>query len=118
MKFRRSPSNGAYLRWLHLSQAGNQLPDVPGFGVNEKALFDALIVAWSRGQPMTVRQAIEIKSLGSRVTLHTRLLRLRKMGMIAAVAQEHDLRLKYLLPSEKGIQYLTAMAKLFSKVKN
>lgn len=75
-------------------------------GVNERALFDEILLAWAGREPLTVRQAISIARLGSPATLHKRLLRLRKMGFVDAVTAEGDRRTKYLEPTGLGLGYV------------
>lgn len=86
-----------------------------GYGLHEKALFEALILAWSEGQPLTVRHATNMEHLGSVTTLHGRLLSLRKMDLIATVHQDGDIRTKYLVPTPRGLKHVGAMARLFAK---
>ncbi len=100
-----SPYISAYSRFLNLTAAIGLLPGMERFGVNEKALFEAVLLAWSRQAPLTVRQLIGIEQLGSPATLHKRLSRLRSMGLVDAASDAHDRRTKYLLPTAKGLDY-------------
>lgn len=101
----QSPYVSAYSRFLNLMAAVDVLPGMDGFGVNEKALFEAILSAWSNQTPLTVRQIIGIERLGSPATLHKRLTRLRTMGVVGASSDESDRRTKFLFPTEKGLQY-------------
>lgn len=46
---RRSPKLDAYMRFLHLRQKVDALPNMGGFGVNERALFEVIALAWAHG---------------------------------------------------------------------
>ncbi len=99
------PHIQAYSRLLGLLAAVEMLPGMEDFGVNEKALFDEILLAWSLQQPVSVREAIHIERLGSPATLHKRLARLRVMGLVKAEGEKTDRRVKYLSPTEKGLAY-------------
>lgn len=73
---------------------------------NEKALFDALALRWSQGQPLTVREAISQAHLGSPATLHKRLKRLIAKDLVVACHEGADRRTKFLQPSNKGMVYI------------
>lgn len=105
---RQSPYLSAYFRFVNLTAAIDLLPGIERFGVNEKALFEAVLLAWSKKVPLTVRQLIGIEQLGSPATLHKRLTRLRAMGMVDASSGESDRRTKCLFPTDKGLSYSSA----------
>lgn len=102
----RSPFKSAYLRFLQLISAVEAMPGLQDFDANEKALFDALVLNWSEGQPMTVREAISLSQLGSPATLHKRLKRLIAKDLMVAYHDGTDRRTKFLKPSEKGMVYI------------
>lgn len=81
------------------------LPDIEGFGVNERALFDVVVLAWAENRPLTVRMAIGIERLGSAATLHKRLIHLRTIELIEAKIKDDDNRTKILHPTAKGLEY-------------
>ena len=54
---------------------------------------------------MTVREAIALDHLGSPATLHKRISRLREKELLIAFNQEGDRRAKYLIPSEKTLDF-------------
>ena len=101
-----SPFKSAYLRFLQLVAAVDEMSGLDDFDANEKALFDSLCLRWSQGQAMTVREAISQTSLGSAATLHKRLKRLIAKELIVATHEGQDKRTKYLAPSEKGQAYI------------
>jgi len=104
----------AYLRFLNLAASVVAMPGMDTFGVNERALFEKILQAWAAQQPLSVRQAIDIKSLGSPATLHKRLVRLRKLDMVSAQIDDRDRRTKLLVPTDKGFQYANSLGKVIS----
>jgi hypothetical protein len=101
-----SPFKSAYLKFLELVSAVEAMPSIGDVDANEKALFDALCLAWSQGNPFSVRAAINQSNLGSPATLHKRLQQLIAKDLIVAEFEGQDRRTKYLRPSEKGLLYI------------
>ena len=112
---KKTPSVEAYFRFLQLVSAVEALPGMDQFGVNERALFQEILLAWSMSEPLSVRQAIDIEHLGSPATLHKRVSRLRNMDLIDAVSEGGDRRTKYLVPTGKGLQYVERLSKAFQR---
>lgn len=102
---RRSPHFDAYMRFLRLAGEVDPLPDMQAFGVNERALFEAIVLAWAENKPLKVSEAIGIDRLGSAATQHKRLARLRQMELIDTLRQDDDHRTKLLVPTAKGLEY-------------
>ena len=103
----RSLFIGAYLRFLELAAAVEALPGMDFFDPNHKALFEAILLRWSQGNAMTVREAIGRAELGSPATLHKRLVRLRQADLITVEHTEGDRRSKLLIPTDKGLDYVS-----------
>ena len=101
-----SPLTSAYLRFLQLINTLEALPGLHELAANEKALFDSILLHWSKGDPLTVRLAIGQDYLGSPATLHKRLKRLIAKDLILTRYEGGDKRTKYLEPSEKGLAYI------------
>lgn len=101
-----TPFKSAYLRFLQLVSAVEAMPGLEDFDANEKALFDTLSLAWSKGAPLTVRGAINQENLGSPATLHKRLKRLIAKELICAKFDGNDQRTKYLHLTDKGLVYI------------
>jgi hypothetical protein len=96
-------TDNAYLRFLQLAKAIQNLPDGQILDANENALLEAIALRWYEQKPMTVREAIGLSELGSPATLHKRITRLRSRGMVEAFNQPDDKRAKYLIPTEKTL---------------
>ncbi len=114
-KVPRSPTVTAYLRFLQLTSAVQLLPGMDRFDANEKALFEEIMLAWSRNAPLTVRQAIGLDRLGSPATLHKRVTRLRKMELVEAACMAGDRRTKFLVPTRKGLEYAASLGKAYAQ---
>ncbi|MEZ7834218.1 MAG: hypothetical protein QMB32_02165 [Burkholderiaceae bacterium] len=92
-----SPLATSYLRFLQLVKAVEGSPTQPSLDANESALLDALAVQWLADSPLTVMQAMGLSDLGSPATMHRRIARLRKMGLIATDEDANDTRIKRLV---------------------
>ena len=97
-----SPLATAYLRFLQLAKA---IEGLPSLDANESALLDALAVQWFAGNPLTVMQAMGLSHLGSPATMHRRIARLRKMGMIATDEDANDTRIKRLILTPAAVAH-------------
>ena len=111
----RTPFIDAYLQMLEIASAVKLLPGMDRFGIDEKALFEAIMLAWGQDNPLTVQQTINIKELGSPATLHKRLSRLRAMDLVTVLAVEENRRTKFLGPSAKGLKYAKLLGKHMCK---
>ncbi len=116
MQTPRSPLAEAYFRFLQLAKTFQAEPSTAAMDANERALLDAVALRWFEGQPMTVREAIALETLGSPATLHKRISRLRQKDMLVAFNQEGDRRAKYLIPSEKTLKLFSELGGSMKKV--
>lgn len=99
-----TPLSSAYLRFVQLSRALSS-SDEKALSANERALLEAIALAWFQKQPLTVRQAISIESLGSPATLHKRLTVLRASGFVEDQGVDADRRTKLLVPTSKALAF-------------
>ena len=111
-----SPLAGAYLRFLQLARAVQELPDGSGMDANETALLEAVVLRWHEGQAMTVREAISLEHLGSPATLHKRITRLREKEMLTTFNQEGDRRAKFLVPTERTLAHFSQLGRSIQQV--
>ena len=112
----KKPLSEAYLRFLQLANAFQFDNAGVEMDANERALLDVLALCWYEGQPMTVREAIALGHLGSPATLHKRITRLRQKELLIAFNQEGDRRAKYLIPSEKTLDFYGYLGHNLQKV--
>jgi DNA-binding MarR family transcriptional regulator len=104
-----SPLIQAYMRFLQLSQVLDGSQNNPPLDANEKVLLEALAVRWHAGEPMTVMQAMGLKDLGSPATMHRRVARLRKIGLIETLEDPQDTRIKRLALTSAALSYFENM---------
>lgn len=100
-----SPLAEAYLDFLKLSAAIEELPGFEDFDANHKALFETVVLNWFLGKPLTVRETISQAALGSPATLHKRLQRLIAQDLVASESPATDRRTKFVSPTQKGLNY-------------
>lgn len=112
----RSPLASAYLRFLQLSRAVDALPTGQSMDANESALLEAVVLRWHAGEPMTVREAINLSELGSPATLHKRITRLRNKELLSAHSEPGDRRAKYLVPTEQALAYFHQLGQTMQQV--
>ncbi len=101
----RSPLASAYLRFLQLARAVETLTDGQPMDANESALLEAVVLRWYEGQPMTVREAINLAALGSPATLHKRITRLRDKDLLSTFSEPGDRRAKFLVPTQQALDH-------------
>jgi len=104
-----APLASAYLRFLRLAHAVQQLQGDLAMDANESALLEVIVLRWSAGQPMTVREAIGTGRLGSPATLHKRITRLRQKDMLTASSACGDRRAKRLVPTARAVEYFAQL---------
>lgn len=110
---------GAFLAFLGLiartAATDSSAPD--DMDPNETALLEIVILRWSLGTPMTVRQTIAMAQLGSPATLHKRLMRLRAKGYLQLQDVAGDRRVKQLVAGARGVEYIETMGRHLLKAK-
>jgi len=111
-----TPLASAYFRFLQLAKALDHLSADEAMDANESALLEAVVLRWHEGQPMTVREAINLAELGSPATLHKRVTRLRQKDMLAAYSEPNDRRAKYLVPTEKALAHFEQLGRSMQQV--
>ena len=79
---------------------------------NQRALLDAIALAWHQGEPMSVRQAISLKKLGSAATLHKRLAILRSEDYLEEFNTQGDKKTKLLKLTPKTLLYFETLGAL------
>lgn len=101
-----SPNASAYLRFLQKVSFDESFADLKDLNVKERALFNSLVLSWSLGNTLTVRQAIALSEHGSPATLHKRITRLINKDLVRHHQQGDDRRTKFLQPSIRGLEYI------------
>jgi hypothetical protein len=111
-----SPLVAAYFRFLQLAKAVSALPTGVEIDANESALLEAVVLRWHEGQPMTVREAINLAELGSPATLHKRITRLRQKGLLDNLSEPGDKRAKFLVPTPTALEYFHHLGQSMQQV--
>lgn len=100
------PLAEAYLSFLKLTSALEEMPGFEEFDANHKALFEVVVMHWSQGKPLTVKDTIGQTALGSPATLHKRLQNLIAQDLVTSDRLETDIRSKSVSPTDKGLKYV------------
>ncbi len=101
-----TPLAEAYLRFLKLTSPPGALLGDEEFDANLKALFEATVMHWSLGKPLSVLETISQTKLGSPATLHKRLQRLIAQDFVKSEVWGSDKRTKFVSPTNKGLVYI------------
>lgn len=104
-------ASAVYMRFLRLVKALEGSGEAPPLDANESALLNALAERWHAGHPMTIMQAMALSDLGSPATLHRRIMRLRQLGMIDAVEDKSDTRIRHLVLTPSAVEYFEKLSK-------
>ncbi len=112
----RTPLASAYFRFLQLARAVEALPDGALMDANESALLEAVVLRWHEGHPMTVREAINLATLGSPATLHKRITRLRNKALLDTFSEPGDRRAKFLVPTQQALDYFHHLGQSLQQV--
>ena len=102
----KMPSNvAAYMRFLQLAAEISFVSGSFALDANDGALLDALALHWFEGEPLAVREAMALNTLGSPSTLHRRISRLKAVGLIEQQSSPKSLRIKLLVPAKKAMTF-------------
>ncbi len=100
-----------YLRFLNLTQAITGELAASNIDLTALRLLEAVAVAYAKGTPFTVTNAMELNTIASPATLHRKLDMLREAGLIDQVFEGTNRRTKYLSPTKAANQYFDRMGK-------
>lgn len=99
----------SYLQYLEVSQKNKWHQSVfDGDSVCEK-LLGLIAIESQAGKPFTVSAIMQFQNLGSPGTIHRRLERLRRAGLVEQQFKNGDRRTKYLVPTETAVLYFKTM---------
>lgn len=103
----------AYLRFTELARALKDQSSTE-LDPNHRVFLERIVFAWSNQNPLTVRNAISLSDLGSAATLHKRVDKLRHLGFIEDEKIEGDHRRKFLIPTQKTIDYFERLGSVMA----
>ena len=104
-KTKTSESAVSYFAFLKNVNKARSLASAPGMDAEEEALLNELALAWFKGTPYAVREAMGLDKLASPSTLHRRISRLKVLGMIQDAPFSGNQRVKLLVPTAKTMAY-------------
>ena len=67
---------------------------------------------------MTVREAINLATLGSPATLHKRITRLRNKALLDTFSEPGDRRAKFLVPTQQALDYFHHLGQSMQQVQS
>lgn len=104
-----SKHSKAYLRFLSLTSAINQLPGVPRLDSTEEKLLNLIAVSLFEGNRINVLEAMSLVPDASPATVHRRLKTLRKKNYIRLDVDAEDNRIKYVEMTDLALEYFSKM---------
>ncbi len=107
----------AYFRFLNLAQAVQALPSVPKLDATEERLLEALTAAWHAGKTLTVTETMALSAAGAPATVHRRLARFKKQGLVTLDESNVDQRTKTVVPTKKALAYFEKLAACLEEAK-
>jgi DNA-binding MarR family transcriptional regulator len=104
----------AYIKFLHLIQAVNALPQFPSLDPVEERLLNYFASAWYSGKKLTVLETMRASPDISPSTVHRRLKTLHKKGLINLDVDQVDNRIKYIVHTDLTNRYFSYLGKCLS----
>ena len=104
----------AYMKFLHLSQGVNELPQFPSLDPTEERLLNYFASAWFAGKKLTVLETMNRSPAISSSTVHRRLKTLRKKGFISLDVDQIDNRIKYIVHTDLTNRYFAHLGQCLS----
>ncbi len=104
----------AYMKFLHLTQAVNELPQFPSLDPMEERLLNYFASAWFSGKKLTVLETMNRTPEISPSTVHRRLKTLRKKGFINLDVDHVDSRIKYIVHTDLTNRYFSHLGQCLS----
>lgn len=105
--------SNAYLRFLHLSQAIQDLPGLPALDATEERILNMCADAWHQGGRVTVTGLAKIVPDVSERTSYRRIKDLHSKDMIALKSDPDDKRVKYIEPTSLCEKYFESLDRFF-----
>jgi DNA-binding MarR family transcriptional regulator len=98
-----------YTRFINLSRA-LELSEHARLNANLKHLLSYIVIRIDAEQSTRVSDLIQIKTLGSPATIHTRIQRLIDLNYLTLITDEHDARIKHVKLGNAGEAYVCGMS--------
>lgn len=108
--------NNYYLHYLKMISSHDHPDVVFKLCPQERAFFEAIVLHWHQGSPLTVTQAVNLAEHGSTVTLHKRLKSLADQEVIVFRQKDDSMRRKFVCPSPQAVMHLERLSKLIAEL--
>lgn len=110
-------NNNLYLHFLETTKQVAEKFPMKHIDPVCKLMLEEIAIGVARNQPLKVSDAIELKSIASRSTLHRKLSLLIDAGLIKLVASSLDKRTKLLTITATGAAYFAALSHAIEQLK-
>jgi Fe2+ or Zn2+ uptake regulation protein len=104
-------SKQIYLRFLNLVHALDNQDTSQAMDLDAKKLLEVIAVYHAQEKPLTVTDAMALRSIASPATIHRKLDQLREFGMIDMVFEGKNRRTKFLVPTQAAHNYFEQVGK-------
>lgn len=90
--------------------------DNPGVGADELHLLEKIAISEDTGYPLSVTDAMSIRSVASPATIHRHLERLIENDLVKQKFEGDNRRTKYLFLTAKGNRYFNKLDRLIGRM--
>lgn len=104
------------LRLLNLFVAIRELSPFDRLDGDEELLLNDLVLRWSKQDKVMVRDLLSDNRYPSSATAYRRLMRLHEKGLVLFQVPNEDKRLRYILPTESALQYISGLEKVVNQL--
>lgn len=107
-----------YLRFLYLVHAIRQAPLLPQLDALEERLLNVFAAAWHAGTPIPVTEAYLLVPDASERTVSGRLKTLCEKDLLMFGKDDHDQRVRYVLPTERTNRYFSHLGRCMEQAQD
>jgi DNA-binding MarR family transcriptional regulator len=111
----RMNSKQIYLRFLNLIHALDGQDTASAMDLDAKKLLEVIAVHHAQEKPLTVTDAMALKTIASPATIHRKLDQLRELGMVDMVFEGKNRRTKFLVPTQAAHDYFEKVGRAMAK---
>ena len=110
-----TPAQTLYHRFLKLTASAHRLTAGVALSPLEAALLQEIFLSECGNKPLTVKEVLGFKHLGSPSTLHKKLAHLRALELLAVEHRGNDHRTKYLVLTPIALEHFDALGQAMQK---
>ena len=104
-------NTSTYIRFINLTHALSSEWEGTGIDLLSLRLLEAIAIAHSEGNALTVTDAIALNAIASPATMHRKLTSLLNAKLIEQVFEGKNRRTKYLVPTVQASNYFEQLGK-------